>query len=252
MKDSGQRYEAFGVPFEIRVNGTLSNDLLDLALPPGAQPTELSPVTTVLVDAHTGHIEAGDAVHEYADEVILAEGLERQIAELVALTSPLGVFIHAGAVGTPNGAIVVPGRSFTGKTTFVAAALKAGLTYYSDEYAILRPDGTLLPYPRRLWLRRPSGRIRVSASDLGATTAQRAAHVSLIINVPFKAGVPTRLASLPPERAALHLIDNAVAALARPDEVLRICARVARTASALAGTHEGAEALVAELLQQTR
>ena len=33
-------------------------------------------------------------------------------------------------------AIVIPGRTFSGKSTLVAELVRAGATYYSDEYAV--------------------------------------------------------------------------------------------------------------------
>src|SRR5215213_192989 len=44
------------------------------------------------------------------------------------------VFVHAGVVGWQGRAVVIPGRCFTGKTTLVAELVRAGATYYSDEY----------------------------------------------------------------------------------------------------------------------
>ncbi len=51
------------------------------------------------------------------------------------------VFIHAGVVEWKGKAIVIPGRSHAGKTTLVAELLRAGATYYSDEFAVLESDG---------------------------------------------------------------------------------------------------------------
>ena len=63
------------------------------------------------------------------------------------------VFLHCGAVAINGKGILFPGDSFAGKTTLVAALVKAGATYYSDEYAILDADGLLQPFARPLAIR---------------------------------------------------------------------------------------------------
>jgi hypothetical protein len=72
---------------------------------------------------------------------------------LVAERSPTRTFIHAGVVAWRNRAIVLPGYSRAGKSTLVAALLRAGATYYSDEFAILDDRGFVHPYARPLLLR---------------------------------------------------------------------------------------------------
>jgi hypothetical protein len=63
------------------------------------------------------------------------------------------VFLHAGVVGWNGKAIVIPARSFQGKTTLVAELIKRGAIYYSDEYAVLNEEGLVFPYPKTLSLR---------------------------------------------------------------------------------------------------
>ena len=57
------------------------------------------------------------------------------------------VFVHAGVVGWKGHAIVIPGRSRSGKTTLVAELVKAGAEYYSDEFAVLDAEGRVHPFP---------------------------------------------------------------------------------------------------------
>ena len=46
----------------------------------------------------------------------------------------------------------LPGHSFSGKSTLVAALVRAGAVYYSDEFAVLDPDGFVHPYAKALSL----------------------------------------------------------------------------------------------------
>lgn len=64
-----------------------------------------------------------------------AEAADVALAELTRLAvehSPL-LCIHAGVVSGPDGLIAIPGQSGLGKTTLVAALVRAGFGYVSDE-----------------------------------------------------------------------------------------------------------------------
>src|SRR6267143_94986 len=95
----------------------------------------------------------------YGDHIRLARSLDvEQIFErfesdlrlLVAELARRRVFVHAGVVGWKGRAIVVPGRSFSGKTSLVAELVRAGETYYSDEYAVFDSRGRVHPFPKPL------------------------------------------------------------------------------------------------------
>ena len=75
----------------------------------------------------------------------------------VAEMAPDRVFVHAGVVGYRGRGILLPGRSFAGKSTLVAELVRAGAEYYSDEYAVLDSAGGVHPYPRPLSIRQAGG-----------------------------------------------------------------------------------------------
>jgi hypothetical protein len=56
----------------------------------------------------------------------LFEAFERNLRMTIALLSRKFVFIHAGAVGWRRRAIVIPGRTFVGKSTLVEAMVREG------------------------------------------------------------------------------------------------------------------------------
>ena len=71
----------------------------------------------------------------YADAVRLArtkdtdevlEALERHLHLYVAEKARRKVFVHAGVVGWRGSAIVIPGRTLSGKSTLVKALVEAG------------------------------------------------------------------------------------------------------------------------------
>src|SRR5258708_16040074 len=73
------------------------------------------------------------------DDVL--EAFESHVQLTVAEHAPRRIFVHAGVVGWKDRAILIPGLSQSGKTTLVDQLIRAGATYYSDEYAVLDERG---------------------------------------------------------------------------------------------------------------
>ena len=78
------------------------------------------------------------------------ESLESDMRLSVASGAKRRIFVHAGVVGWKGHAIVIPGRTFSGKSTLVAELLRAGATYYSDELAVLDARGRVHPFQKPL------------------------------------------------------------------------------------------------------
>src|SRR5262249_9794104 len=139
--------------------------------------------------------------------------------------------------GWRGGAIVIPGRSFTGKTTLVAALVRAGAAYYSDEYAVLDAQGRVYPYPRRLSIREdghPRPR-RCTAEALGGRVGSRPLPVRLVAVTGYRPGARWRPRVLPPGHAALALLYNTVPAQRKPAAVLDALQQVVSHALTLKG-----------------
>src|SRR5207244_3989987 len=67
----------------------------------------------------------------------MLDAFESHLQLTVAEHARRRVFVHAGVVGWKDRAILIPGLSHSGKTTLVERLIRAGATYYSDEYAVL-------------------------------------------------------------------------------------------------------------------
>ena len=84
--------------------------------------------------------------------------------------------VHAGVVTWHERAVLLPGRTRSGKTTLVTELVKRGATYFSDELALLDRSGLVHPYPRSLCVRVPRSatdeRIAVSASSRASGTLE--------------------------------------------------------------------------------
>ncbi len=91
--------------------------------------------------------------------------LESDLQITVALNAKNRLFVHAGVVGWRSQAILIPGRTFSGKSTLVEALVRAGATYYSDEFAVLDSKGRVHPYTRPLSLRENDAKARRVAAE---------------------------------------------------------------------------------------
>ena len=199
----------------------------------------------------------------YADHARLArtpdveelfERFESDLQLSVAAAARRRVFVHAGVVGWKGRAVLVPGRSFTGKTTLTAELVRAGATYYSDEFAVLDAEGRVHPYPKPLAVRGAGGRQgRVAPRELGgrpATHATGPLPVGLVVVSEFREGARFRPRELSMGRGSLALLANAVPARLRPAEVLETLGRVVRGATVLRGARGEAAEAASEILER--
>lgn len=170
-------------------------------------------------------------------------GFESDLQIYVAERAPRHVFVHAGVVGWRGQAILLPGSSRSGKSTLVAELIRAGATYYSDEYAVLDAAGHVHPYARPLRLRqdglpRPQ---RSPVETFGGRAGRRPLPVGLVLLASYRPGARWRPRPLTAARGALSVLDNAVAARYAPARVLAAIGEVAKRARFLTGPRGEAE-----------
>jgi hypothetical protein len=67
-----------------------------------------------------------------------------------AIDASRDLVLHAGAVARDGGVTALAAVSGGGKTTLTAACVSLGWEYVTDEALCLRPDGTVVPYPKPL------------------------------------------------------------------------------------------------------
>jgi hypothetical protein len=184
------------------------------------------------------------------DEVV--GELESALQLFVAEWALRRVFVHAGVVGWKGQALILPGRSFTGKSTLVAALLRAGATYYSDEFAVLDARGRVHPYARPLSLRQPDGVAprRCSAAAFGAEVGTEPLPVGLVALTEYEAGQRWRPRALSPGRAVLALLTQTVPARRQPERALATLQRVVTGARVVKGGRGEADEVAAALLEQ--
>src|SRR5919106_963089 len=162
---AGLSVTAFGVRLGVRTNDASILERVRPLLPPGSRHSpdpRVDRLFSLTVGGHDPRRNLRRFHLVYSDSLRLARTLDLEEA-LSALGTELKlyvaefarrrVFVHAGVVGWRGRAIVLPGRSGSGKTTLVAELLRAGATYYSDEFAVIDARGRVHPFAKPLSIR---------------------------------------------------------------------------------------------------
>jgi hypothetical protein len=260
---AGLSVYAYGLRIGIRVNKPEVLEKVRERLPPGWEPG-CSPFVDALYSLKVGGAEPGARVRNYTllyggleklartmnlDEAL--DALEGAVQMHVAEHARNRVFVHAGVVGWQGRAILLPGRSMAGKSTLVTALLRAGASYYSDEYAVLDAEGRVHPFPRRLSLRQADGTFRrCTAEELGGRPGTEPLPVGLVAMTRYHPGSRWQPRPMSPGKAVLAMMDNTVPAEHEPEMVLDTLEKVAPAARTLTSLRGEADETAAALLEQ--
>jgi hypothetical protein len=176
----------------------------------------------------------------------LWEALESDVSTYVALTAPKWLFVHAGVVGWKDYAIIVPGHSFSGKTTLVEKLIQRGASYYSDEFAIFDPNGFVHPFARPLSIRSEANSrpIRIKAESLGAEVGSKPLPIKLIIATRYEKSARWRPKAVSSGNGVLLLLSHTLAARSRPNVAMDILYKAVSGAQVLRGPRGQAEEVV--------
>jgi hypothetical protein len=178
---------------------------------------------------------------------VLQADVEAHVAEL----APRRIFVHAAVVADGARAVLLPGRSFSGKSMLAAALVRAGATYYSDEFAVLDRRGYVHPYPRPIALRDGAAPRTTNGAAGRARPPLPVGTVAFLRFDPRAAGC--RLERLSTGGALLRLLANTVAVRRSPDRALQVLSRaVGSSPTFLAGLRGDADATAATLLALVR
>lgn len=129
--------------------------IVEVVVPGGDHPPAAAANATVEIDAPLGGpvrilresatLYLGESVGDAAG-VLLADITRTLVGECRA-----GLVLHAGLVGCRGRAILLCGGTGAGKTTLTAWLVRSGLTYASDEIALVpHGEGQAVSYPRPL------------------------------------------------------------------------------------------------------
>ena len=226
-------------------------------LPPGWVPATADASTTRFAlretrpDAYEVTISGAPAVEHASLEVALTL-LDSQMRLWIAANARDWLFVHAGVVALDGRALVMPGATFTGKTTLVQALVEAGATYYSDEYAVLDDRGRIQPYPRPLSIRTGDGStLRERRADLvGRVAFDERVRMAVVVISRYRAGVRWQPRRLTTGQGVLALLANTVPAQDRPEESLRTLHRAIAGATTFEGDRGEAGPVARALLDE--
>jgi hypothetical protein len=257
---AGFAFEAYGLSIGIRVSDPAVLADVRGTLPYGSREVDdpaVDHVYSYLVGGTSGRsrrlhlIYSGVLRIVRTPELAIAlHALENDLSRFVGEQGKGHIFVHAGVIGHDGGAIVMPGRSFSGKSTLVAALLAAGATYYSDEFAVFDDRGHVHPFARPISLRKDRESIGepVAPEALGAEVGTEPLPVRTILFTSYRDGARFRPARLSPGRAVLGLMANTLCARLKPEEALPVLERAVAGADLLRGIRGDAAALVPRLL----
>ncbi len=253
--NSGLSFIAYGVRVGLRSNrADTLRKCLDF-LPLGWKPSTSSVVECLysIVSGETAGSQPAPLFCLYKDNELLSrsstpgavlERFESDVALHIADVTRQRVFVHAGVVGWGGSAILIPARSLSGKTTLVIDLVRAGATYYSDEFAVIDQCGLVHPYARPLQVREDGSlhQSRCPVERIGGIAGRVPLPVGLVLLTRFKAGSKWRPRHISAGRAILGILDNTVSARRAPAQALKTLKLVASRSFAVQGVRgEGGE-----------
>ncbi len=259
---AGMAFRTYGLTMGVRVNRPELLARLDAVVPPGGRVVEAGEVDrlySLLAAAPepSGRVRRYHLAYAGAQRIArtfdLDEALDRLEADVrlaVAAFAPRHVFVHAGVVAWRGRAILLPGRTFAGKSTLVEALVRAGATYYSDEYAVVDARGRVHPFAKPI-ARREAGRPlarKIPVEELGGSAGTAPIPVGTILFTRYREGARFRPRRLTPGQAMLALFDNTVAARRAAPRALAALRKVATDAPALRGRRGDATETARRLL----
>jgi hypothetical protein len=271
----GQRYDvdqlgwttrasflAYGCRIGVRVNDVRVLKLVPKCLPYGSKPSKMQKVDRLyslfipgirknpkhrVPNVLFGSAECLACSFEATD---VLEMLERDARLFVAEHAQRRIFVHAGVVGWNGRAIVIPGKSMSGKTRLTAALVRAGASYYSDEFAVFDEQGRVHPYAKPLSVRGGDG---YSQTDLpvetfGGRTGTTPLRVGMVLVTRYGNRARWRPQGISAGMGALALLANTIAVRRQPEKTLDVLRKAVCTASVLKGLRGEAGAVVESML----
>ena len=258
---TGISIHAYGRRIGIRTNAPAVLDRVQELLPPGWEPC-FSPLVDHLFSLRVGgavpgqrrrrvhSLYGGFTLHARSrdlQEVLRALELKRAVCRGIRRQSCLRPRWRGGLArpGAP-----AAGNQLRGKSTLVAALLRAGAIYYSDDYAVLDPRGFVHPFARRLSIRSTNGTAArcCSPEEFGAQAGTLPLPIGLVAVVQYRPGCCWRPRPLTAGQAVLALLEHTLAAQLDPEGTLRVLQQAVRRARILKGSRGEADATAEQLL----
>ena len=151
--------------------------------------------------------------------------LDWQIRLTIAEFAVERVFLHAGVVGWNGKAIIIPAKSFQGKTTLVKELTKIGAQYYSDEYAVLDEAGFVHPFPKMLSIRGLKDeyqQVDCSVESLGGVKGFEPLPVGMVLLTEFQKGAEWQPQILSEGLGVMEMLSHTIPIRYNPEFALKV------------------------------
>jgi hypothetical protein len=191
------------------------------------------------------------------------EFIEAKIQFSMAVALPPEKFLlHAGAVALDKTGVIIPGNTFSGKTTLTREFIKTGAEYFSDDCAVIDKNGFLYPYSKTLSVRKTERQFaadswgrgeQVEAQAVGAVIGQTPVKIGLVIFTEFKENQTWQNDEITRGEAVLELAQNlfySASMTLYPSETLEALTKIAADAVVVRGIRGEAEDAVEKILRQ--
>lgn len=249
----------FGAELRLESDTEIGVEIIRECLPPGWQEgvAGTTPLELSVTAAQDGSFEVRRAgsTAAWGQREDVVEQLDHIVRSHVVVAAPNHVFVHAGVVAQSGCTIVIPGQSFSGKTTLVAELVRAGALYYSDEYAVLDASGLVHAYPKPLSVRALDGtldRVNHDPASFGATVGTEPAPIGLVVSTQYRTTAAWQPSELGPAETVLELMKHTFSTLDRPEQTLAVLGRAAAGATTLKGDRGDAGPVAADLLARIK
>ncbi len=232
-------FEAYGTRISVRSNsiGAMENleKMLPNILPTGWNEIEDSAadfIFSLIVKKRKSRknifYKNGELILDNFSPEDILQSVDSQIRMTVGENSKEFVFIHAGVVGWQGKAIVIPGRSFSGKTTLVAEFVKRGAIYYSDDFTVLDKNGYVHPFPRKLSLRGiidDYQQLDFAVEELGGKRGSEPIPVGFLLLTKYKKKAKPKLKQVSCGEGIMAGLENSLSVRQNPAYVLEVLSK---------------------------
>jgi hypothetical protein len=257
-------FEAFGARIAVRATESIGSSL-SLRLPPNSRIVGGSAFDVEYTVKNTAKGSAADGTEFAVARNGLDVGVFRTLAAVrheiesdvhfrVAVAAKEFLFVHAGVVHHGGRAIVVPGRSLSGKSSLVKALVEVGATYSSDEYAVLDELGRVHSYRKPL-SERVAGRstpLLHSPASLSPPGESDPVSIGLIVVTTYRPDATWTPQPITRAEALMALFDNTVMARESPDFALEILAKAVSGAIGIRSDRAEAKGPAEDILDALR
>jgi hypothetical protein len=250
---AGLSLESFGILFGVRVNQAALIDAFPPYFPPLSKSAGSSAVhflySLIAGPGSTPFYElffGSKQILRSKDLNQILQYFEQSLEMRIAMGSQK-LFVHAGVVGWQGQAILIPGRSMSGKTRMVASLLKSGAVYYSDEFAVLDATGYVHAYPRPLRIRETNTQHDYNLQQV-TTFGQQPLPAGLVAMLQYKSDAVWSPRQLSPAELVLAVLDHTIVARYRPAQCLATLKCIASRAIAIASDRNESDEVAQVLL----